>query len=269
MKLRSGNAPTVRTGWQAVPPRKVSGLPELGQFLSAETALPYRCGVPGERILIVEDDERIGSTLLRALLGNGYEAVWERVGLSALDAAAGERPDLVLLDLGLPDVDGLEVCRRLHLRDPTVDIIMLTARDEELDVVVGLDAGAIDYITKPFKLAELMARIRAQLRRTEPRTVRSTVGDLVIDAAARRAWLAGDELELRAKEFDLLARLAADAGHVVTREVLMADVWDEHWFGSTKTLDFHIAALRRKVDVPGAESRIATLRGVGYRYELE
>ena len=225
--------------------------------------------MPGERILIVEDDERIGSTLLRALRGNGYDASWEQVGLAAVHDAAEHRPDLVLLDLGLPDIDGLDVCRRIHQGDPTIDIVMLTARDEELDVVVGLDAGAIDYITKPFKLAELMARIRAQLRRTEPRpSPRSTVGDLVIDTGSRRAWLAGHELELRAKEFDLLARLVADAGNAVTRETLMADVWDENWFGSTKTLDFHIAAIRRKIDIADAPSRIATLRGIGYRYEL-
>ena len=161
------------------------------------------------------------------------------------------------------------MCRQIHRADPTIDIIMLTARDEELDVVVGLDAGAVDYITKPFKLAELLARIRAQLRRTEPRSSsRSNAGDLVIDRDARRAWLAGDELALRAKEFDLLARLLADAGSAVARETLMAEVWDEHWFGSTKTLDFHIAALRRKLDEPDAESRITTLRGIGYRYEL-
>lgn len=179
------------------------------------------------------------------------------------------RPDLVLLDLGLTDVDGLEVCRQIHLGDPSIDVVMLTARDEELDVVVGLDAGAIDYITKPFKLAELVARIRAQLRRVEPRPQsRSTAGDLVIDVNARRAWIHGSELELRAKEFDLLARLVADAGNAVSRETLMSDVWDVHWFGSTKTLDFHIAALRRKIDDEDAESRITTLRGVGYRLEL-
>jgi DNA-binding response OmpR family regulator len=269
--MKSGGEGWVdRTNQRAsVPPAEGERTARTRSILSTETVLPYRCSVPGERILIVEDDERIGSTLLRALLGNGYEAIWERAGVGALDVAARERPDLVLLDLGLPDIDGLDVCRRLHVADPAIDIIMLTARDEELDVVVGLDAGAIDYITKPFKLAELMARIRAQLRRTEPRAVRSTVGDLVIDAGARRAWLAGDELELRAKEFDLLARLVADAGNAVTREILMTDVWDEHWFGSTKTLDFHIAALRRKIDAPGAPSRIATLRGVGYRYESE
>ena len=229
----------------------------------------YRCSVPGERILIVEDDERIGSTLLRALEGNGYSARHAPTGRRGLAAVADQRPDLVLLDLGLPDLDGLDVCRQIHQADPTIDIIMLTARDEELDVVVGLDAGAVDYITKPFKLAELLARIRAQLRRTEPRlSSRSNAGDLIIDRDARRAWLAGNELTLRAKEFDLLARLLADAGIAVTRETLMADVWDEHWFGSTKTLDFHIAALRRKLDEPDAEGRITTLRGIGYRYEL-
>ena len=224
----------------------------------------------GERILIVEDDERIGASLLRALSGSGYQARWEQSGQSALAAVAADRPDLVLLDLGLPDADGLDVCREIHRGDSTIDVVMLTARDEELDVVVGLDAGAVDYVSKPFKLAELLARVRAQLRRAEPRTrSRTTAGDLVIDANARRAWLAGDELVLRAKEFDLLARLVADAGNAVSRETLMADVWDEHWFGSTKTLDFHIAALRRKLDPDETRSRISTLRGVGYRFELQ
>jgi DNA-binding response OmpR family regulator len=225
--------------------------------------------VPGERILIVEDDERIGATLLRALEGSGYDARWEQSGRGALSAAAEQRPDLVLLDLGLPDMDGLDVCREIHRCDATIDVVMLTARDEELDVVVGLDAGAIDYVTKPFKLAELLARLRAQFRRAEPRwQSRTTAGDLVIDGNARRAWLGDDELGLRAKEFDLLARLVADAGNAVSRESLMADVWDEHWFGSTKTLDFHIAALRRKIDPADGVSRITTLRGVGYRFEL-
>ena len=207
--------------------------------------------------------------MLRALAGSGYEAWWELTGRSALTAVAAQRPDLVLLDLGLPDMDGLDVCREIHRGDPTIDVVMLTARDEELDVVVGLDAGAIDYVTKPFKLAELLARLRAQFRRAEPHgESRVTVGDLVVDGNARRAWLGGDELVLRAKEFDLLARLAADAGNAVSRETLMADVWDEHWFGSTKTLDFHIAALRRKLDPADGVSRITTLRGVGYRFEL-
>ncbi len=221
------------------------------------------------RILIVEDDERIGSSLARALDGSGYDAVWERTGQGGIDDVAVRRPDLVLLDLGLPDIDGIEVCGRIHEMDASIDVIMLTARDDELDVVVGLDAGAVDYVAKPFKLAELLARVRAQLRRREPtHHEQLSAGDLVIDVDARRVWLAGQELELRAKEFDLLVRLAEDVGVVVTRETLMSDVWDEHWFGSTKTLDFHIAALRRKLDVPGRPSRISTLRGVGYRLEV-
>ena len=223
----------------------------------------------GERILIVEDDERIGSTLLRALRGNEYDAHWAITGREAIDEATATRPDLVILDLGLPDIDGLDVCRHLHGFDPSIEIVMLTARDEELDIVIGLDAGAIDYITKPFKLAELLARIRAQFRRNDTQALsRTTFGDLIIDLRARRVWIEGVEVVLRAKEFDLLARLLADAGNAVTRETLMADVWDEHWFGSTKTLDFHISALRRKIDAPDRESRVTTLRGIGYRYEL-
>jgi DNA-binding response OmpR family regulator len=225
--------------------------------------------VAGERILLIEDDERIGSTLLRALDSSGYTGTWARTGAAGLEAATTTSPNLVLLDIGLPDLDGLDVCRRINAHDPNIPVVMLTARDEELDIVVGLDAGAIDYVTKPFKLAELLARIRAQLRRPELHPLANNgVGDLVIDIDARRAWLSEGELELRPKEFDLLARLVTDAGHVVTREALMADVWDEHWFGSTKTLDFHIAALRRKIDRPREDSRITTLRGVGYRYEL-
>ena len=223
----------------------------------------------GERILLVEDDERIGSTLLRALESSGYVARWEQSGARGIAAATELRPELVLLDLGLPDMDGLEVCRSIRSADDGVIIVMLTARDEELDIVVGLDAGAVDYITKPFKLAELLARIRAQLRRTslQHASVATAAGDLTIDADSRRVWLSGTTIELRAKEFDLLARLVADAGKVVSRETLMADVWDEHWYGSTKTLDFHIAALRRKIDGSRSASRITTLRGVGFRYE--
>ncbi len=225
--------------------------------------------VSGERILIVEDDERIGSTLVRALHGNGYDAVWARTGGGAIDEVGVARPDLVLLDLGLPDLDGLDVCRRVRDLDPSIEIMMLTARDEELDIVIGLDAGAIDYVTKPFKLAELLARIRAQFRRNDSQPLaRTTFGDLTIDLRARRAWIAGTEVGLRAKEFDLLVRLLADVGNAVTRETLMEDVWDEHWYGSTKTLDFHISALRRKIDAPDRVSRVTTLRGVGYRYEL-
>jgi DNA-binding response OmpR family regulator len=225
--------------------------------------------VSGELILVVEDDERIGISLSRALEGAGYLTVWVTTGASALSGVATEQPRLVLLDLGLPDVDGLEVCRQLHRTHPDIDVIMLTARDDELDIVTGLDTGAVDYITKPFKLAELLARIRAQLRRTDhPRAAeRIVVGDLVVDVNAHRVFVDGTEVAMRAKEFDLLTRLAGDAGHTVSREQLMADVWDEHWFGSTKTLDFHIAALRQKLDRPGTVSRITTVRGVGFRFE--
>ncbi len=261
--------PTVRVSKPAADQPWASGRKEIRPTVSRPSRVPYVAVVPSDRILLVEDDERIGSTLLRALEGSGYETRWERTGAAGARAAAESRPDLVLLDLGLPDIDGLDVCRTIHERDAALPIVMLTARDEELDVVVGLDAGAIDYITKPFKLGELLARLRAQLRRIEStESLSLEVGDLRLDRNARRAWMADHELELRAKEFDLLARLVADAGNAVTRESLMADVWDENWFGSTKTLDFHIGSLRRKLDRPDQASRITTLRSIGYRYEL-
>ncbi len=221
------------------------------------------------RILIVEDDERIGSSLLRALEGSGYDAVWEQTGQGGLASIEAIEPDLVLLDLGLPDADGVDVCSRIQEAAPRVDVIMLTARDSELDVVVGLDSGAVDYVVKPFKLAELLARIRAQFRRRGEiaNAAKQTIGQLVLDRASRQVWLSGQEIELRPKEFDLLARLAEDLGRVVLREELMSDVWDSHWYGSTKTLDFHVAALRKKLDKSGEPSRISTVRGVGYRLE--
>ncbi len=223
----------------------------------------------GERVLLVEDDPHIGASLLRALTATGYRAEWVRSGAEAIAASTAGPAALVLLDLGLPDMDGLEVCRCLRDADPFATIVMLTARDEELDIVIGLDAGAADYLTKPFTLAELLARVRAQLRQVAPGAPRRMeAGDLRIDEGARRAWIADRELALRAKEFDLLARLLRDAGNVVTRDALMTDVWDEHWFGSTKTLDFHVAALRRKIDASAGPSRITTVRGVGYRFEL-
>jgi len=220
------------------------------------------------RILLVEDDATIGAGLRDALAAQGYTVRWARAGAEALELSGREPAELVLLDLRLPDIDGVEVCRRLRAAGTTAAIVMLTARTDEIDVVVGLDAGADDYLTKPFRLAELLARLRAHLRRLGPAapTGRSQVGDLEVDRAARRAWLAGVELGLRPKEFDLLALLAAEAGRAVTRERIMAEVWDEHWFGSTKTLDMHVAALRRKLGEQGG--RITTLRGVGYRLEL-
>jgi len=225
------------------------------------------------RLLVVEDDETIGGVLESSLRAHDHTVVWHRTGRDALREAAGPELDLVLLDLGLPDLDGVEVCRQLRGAQPGAVVVMLTARDEEMDVIVGLEAGADDYLTKPVRLAELHARIRAHLRRGGPAAQTSTVssvGELMVDTGSRRATLGVRELVLRAKEFDLLARLAAEPGVVISREMLMADVWDEHWFGSTKTLDVHIAVLRRKLgEFPevAVVPRISTLRGRGYRLE--
>jgi DNA-binding response OmpR family regulator len=227
------------------------------------------------RILLVEDDPTIGEVLSASLRSHAHDVVWERTGGAGIARAAAARVDLVLLDLGLPDLDGVEVCRQLRRTQPGCVLVMLTARGAEMDVVVGLEAGADDYLVKPVRLGELHARIRAHLRRNDAGAgvppVRP-VGDLVVDVSRRRADVAGRELRLRAKEFDLLARLAAEPDVAVSRETLMADVWDENWFGSTKTLDVHIAALRRKLAETAARThvpRIVTLRGHGYRLALE
>lgn len=220
------------------------------------------------RILLVEDDEQIGHGLAEILRTEGHDVRWVRTGGEAL----GDRDlsDLVLLDLGLPDVDGIDVCRQLRASHPETTIVMLTARDAEIDAVVGLDAGADDYVTKPFGVAALNARIRAHLRRQAPAAADGVieVGTLRVDLGARRVTVEGREVDLRAKEFDLLALLVSEAGTAITRERLMAEVWDEHWFGSTKTLDMHVSALRRKLGDPAdAPTLITTLRGVGYRFE--
>jgi DNA-binding response OmpR family regulator len=222
------------------------------------------------RILIVEDDEAIASGLRRVLDSQGYDVRSVAAGRPALQEA-GEPTALVVLDLGLPDIDGIDVCRRLRAARPELAILILTARDQELDVVAGLDAGADDYLVKPFRLAELLARVRAHLRRrasAAPGDVPHPplrAGDVSLDVAARRAWRGDDELDLRPKEFDLLALLVGEAGRVVTRERIMRDVWDTDWLGSTKTLDTHVLTLRGKL---GPEA-ITTLRGVGYRYDGE
>ncbi|HXA60474.1 MAG TPA: response regulator transcription factor [Streptosporangiaceae bacterium] len=221
-------------------------------------------------VLVIEDDPAIGSELAEALTGNGYDAVLAVTGEEALAEAQRRAPDLVLLDLGLPDIDGVAVCRRIRAAYPHTVIVVLTARSQEFEVVVALDAGADDYLTKPFRLTELMARLRAHLRRQasapEDRTL--SVGRLRLDLAARRAYVRDVELPLRPKEFDLLSALATRAGEMVAREQLMEEVWDVNWFGSTKTLDVHVSALRRKLGEYGEDpSRITTLRGRGYRYE--
>jgi DNA-binding response OmpR family regulator len=218
------------------------------------------------RVLVVEDDDGIAGPLVRALERDGYEARRAATGSAALDAVVDDTIDLVVLDLGLPDVDGISVCRTLRALDATLPILMLTARAEEVEVIVGLDAGADDYVVKPFRLGELLARVRARVR-VRSNTIVS-VRDIDVDIPARRAWKNGEELELSAKEFDLLALLIRNAGTVVTREDIMSTVWDEHWHGSTRTLDVHVSWLRKKLgDDTNTGGYITTLRGVGFRFE--
>ena len=223
------------------------------------------------QVLLVEDDATIGRSLEQALRAEGYQVTLAADGTSARRAFEHSVPDLVVLDLGLPDVDGLDLCRELRASAPAISILVLTARQEEVDVVVGLDAGANDYVTKPFRLAELLARVRAHLRRSDVHAPSHCLvaGDLEIDVDARRAFAGGRELALRPREFDLLALLASEAGRAVTRERIMDECWDEHWYGSTKTLDVHISQLRAKLANGAGPERptISVLRRVGYRLD--
>ncbi|MFT3853934.1 MAG: response regulator transcription factor [Ilumatobacteraceae bacterium] len=223
-------------------------------------------------VLVVEDDELIASSLARVLRGRGHRVDLASTVAGATASIAAAPPDLVLLDLGLPDGDGREVCELVVHRHPHVPVVVLTARGDEVNVVDGLEMGAVDYVVKPFRLAELLARIDAHLRFARGGHGRPgdgiRVGDLDVDVPSRRVRLAGCDVALRPKEFDVLALLACHAGAVVTREQLIDEVWDEHWWGSTKTLDVHINALRRKLgEQPGGSSRITTIRGVGYRLD--
>jgi DNA-binding response OmpR family regulator len=224
--------------------------------------------VTARRILVVEDDDAIAMGLVRVLDSQGYRVTRVARGREALRAPLAEI-SLVLLDLGLPDIDGIDVCRRLRAAAPEVAILIVTARDQELDVVAGLDAGADDYLVKPFKLSELLARVRAHTRRLDAAPTAGPVpgplcvGGVRIHRDARRVDRDGREVALRPKEFDLLRLLAEHAGRVVTRETIMREVWDTEWMGSTKTLDNHILTLRGKL----ADGAITTLRGIGYRLE--
>jgi DNA-binding response OmpR family regulator len=223
-----------------------------------------------QRVLVVEDEEDIAFPLVRTLEREGYDVAWVDSGQKALDDVATRHADVVILDLGLPDMDGLEVCRKA--RDSGYDgaIMIVTARAGELDRVVGLDYGADDYMAKPFGLAELQARVRALLRRTNSSSSSAEGGNdggLRIDVAARRVFSGDDEVPLTGKEFEVLNVLVANKDKVVSRTRLMADVWDENWYGSTKTLDVTIGRLRQKLESVGVQEKVVAVRGVGFRLE--
>ena len=221
------------------------------------------------QLLVVEDDERIRTALIRALRDRGHAVSSAGTALEGLRLAVDERPDLVVLDLGLPDLDGRELLRMLRAVS-AVPVIIATARDDDDSVVQALDAGADDYVLKPFQAGQLEARIRAVLRRAagaaDAAAAPVTVGDLTVDPKSRRVTLAGVAVELSPKEFDLLAHLAARAGTVVTKRELLADVWQLPYGGSDKTVDVHLSWLRRKLGESAAEPRLLqTVRGVGVR----
>ena len=218
----------------------------------------------------MEDEEDIAYPLVRTLEREGYAVQWVDTGLGALEVLATDPTDAVLLDLGLPDLDGLEVCRKAREAGYLGAILILTARASEVDRVVGLDYGADDYLAKPFALAELHARIRAMLRRTAGTGFgpdEEAQGALRVDVAARRVYAGAEEVMLTGKEFDVLSILAAQRDKVVSRDRLMAEVWDENWYGSTKTLDVTIGRLRQKLEGVGVAEKVVAVRGVGFRLE--
>ena len=215
-------------------------------------------------VLLVEDDTGIAVPLSRALQREGHEVLVVGDGYSALSCAGHQRVDLLVLDLGLPGMDGLDVCRRLRKTRPDLPVLMLTARTDEVDFVVGLDAGADDYVAKPFRLAELLARVRALLRRSAPETPDALeVGGVRMDLAGRRVLIEGAEIALANKEFELLRVLLSRPGQVVSREDILREVWKDPELKNSKTLDMHMSWLRRKI----GSSRIATVRGVGFRFD--
>jgi len=230
------------------------------------------------RIMIVEDDQTLLGVLKYNLAKDGYGVVTAIDGAQALEVARSEKPELIVLDIMLPKLDGFEVCRILR-REMTVPILMLTAKTEEIDKVVGLELGADDYMTKPFSMREFLARIRAMLRRVEmmkqeiasskevkPSVVK--VGSLEIDPVRHQVSLSGSLLDLSPKEFDLLAFLASNQARVFSRDYLLEKVWGYDYAGDTRTVDVHIRWLRQKIEVDPAHPRhLLTVRGVGYKFE--
>ena len=222
-----------------------------------------------EKILIVEDDATLLETIAYNLTHEGYDVLKAADGIKGLDTARAEKPDLVILDLMLPGLDGLSVCRAIR-HEMSMPIMMLTARSGEVDRIVGLDSGADDYVVKPFSLGELLARIRAILRRGRPAAAATSLesGDLTLNLVSHKARRAGQELVLAPKEFDLLAELIRHKGAVLSRDLLLQRVWGFDFAGDTRTVDVHIRWLREKVEADAANPlRIQTVRGIGYRFE--
>jgi len=222
-------------------------------------------------LLIVEDETTVRETLARNFMSEGYEVLTAEDGVEGLHRARDANPDLIVLDLMLPQMDGLSLCRILR-KESDVPVIMLTARGTEMDKIAGLETGADDYVVKPFSFGELLARVRANLRRadTETRRARTRLqsGDLQLDLIARRAYRAESELRLTHKEFDLLAELMRNKGAALSRDLLLAQVWGYDYVGDSHTVDVHVRWLREKIeDDPSAPKRITTVRGVGYRFE--
>lgn len=225
-----------------------------------------------DKILIVEDDRNLLDAIKYNLRREGYEVVMATDGSEALEVARREKPDLIILDIMLPKINGFDVCRILR-KEMTVPILMLTAKAEETDKIVGLEIGADDYVTKPFSLRELLARIRAMLRRakmveTQPQGALLKVGDIEVDIARHRITVSGKIVELTPKEFDLLAFLARNRGLVFSREQLLEKVWGYDYAGDTRTVDVHIRWLRQKIEPdPGRPKYLITVRGAGYKLE--
>ncbi|MPZ66715.1 MAG: response regulator [Pseudonocardiaceae bacterium] len=214
-------------------------------------------------VLLAEDDTGIAEPLSRALQREGHQVITAVDGPTALQHASDADVDLLVLDLGLPGMDGLDICRRVRKQRPELPVLMLTARTDEVDFVVGLDAGADDYVGKPFRLAELMARVRALLRRTNPDALEA--GGVRMELSARRVLVDGAEVGLANKEFELLRVLLQRAGQVVSRDEIHRDVWRDPERKTSKTLDMHVSWLRRKI----GGRHIATVRGVGFRFNVD